>query len=46
MKLESAGITVDCDADIVNVLAEFSATTLGYAKPYAYQASRRLDTSR
>jgi glyoxalase superfamily protein len=32
MKFESVGITVDCDADTVHVLAEFWAATLGYVK--------------
>lgn len=32
MKFESMGVTVDCSAATVDVLAEFWAATLGYAK--------------
>lgn len=32
MKYESVGITVDCDAEAVDVLAEFWSVTLGYVK--------------
>jgi hypothetical protein len=32
MRFESVGITVDCDAETVDVLAEFWAATLGYTK--------------
>jgi hypothetical protein len=46
MKFESVGITVGCDAENVDVLAEFWAPTLGYAKPDAHQANRSLNTSR
>jgi hypothetical protein len=32
MNFESAGITVDCDTEMVDVLAEFWSATLGYVK--------------
>jgi hypothetical protein len=32
MKFESMGVTVDCSAETVEVLAEFWAATLGYVK--------------
>src|SRR6185295_13835589 len=32
MNYDSVGITVDCDADMVDVLAEFWAATMGYTK--------------
>ena len=32
MKFESVGVTVDCDAEAVDVLAEFWSATMGYTK--------------